>query len=98
MDSKIAEIQACEDRLILAMKANDYKALNELIHEQLQFIIPNGVLISKEMDQENHRHVLRVRGAPGPTTAEESDLPERVRVQQQESPPPPPQLPRRLQD
>lgn len=68
------------------------KVLKDLIHD---LRTGSG---SVQMDQENHRHVLRVRGAPGPTTAEESDLPERVRVQQQESPPPPPQLPRRLQD
>lgn len=52
MDEQIIE---CEKRLLEAMKSGDIQVLDELIHDNLIFIIPTGETITKEMDMDNYR-------------------------------------------
>ena len=49
------EIEFNEDRIIEAMRNHDVKVLDELLHEDLLFVIPNGSLITKAMDIENFK-------------------------------------------
>lgn len=45
----------CEKQLIQAIKINDIKMLDALLHEDLIFNIPTGQSITKSMDIENYR-------------------------------------------
>jgi ketosteroid isomerase-like protein len=45
----------CENRLLGAMKANDIKVLDELLHDNVIFNIPTGQTITKSMDIENYQ-------------------------------------------
>jgi len=51
----------CEKRLIAAQKNSDVDELDQLLHDGLLFIIPNGQVITKQIDLESHRnHVMVV--------------------------------------
>jgi ketosteroid isomerase-like protein len=50
-----AHIQACEQRLIDAVKAGDIATLDALLHEDLLFNIPGGITITKAMDMHNYQ-------------------------------------------
>ena len=49
------QILECEQRLLEAMKNSDIKDLNELLHDDLIFHIPNGQTINKAIDIENYQ-------------------------------------------
>ncbi|WP_343532361.1 nuclear transport factor 2 family protein [Pedobacter sp.] len=44
------EVLNLEDRLYKAIKESDIKALDELLHDDLLFMTPNGDVITKEID------------------------------------------------
>ncbi|MBT2561142.1 nuclear transport factor 2 family protein [Pedobacter sp. ISL-68] len=43
-----------EDRLLTAIKNGDIEDLDQLLHEDLLFNLPNGVTITKAMDMETY--------------------------------------------
>lgn len=43
-----------EKEIVMAMKIGDVKKLNELLHEELLFNIPNGQTITKALDIETY--------------------------------------------
>lgn len=49
---KILEI---ENRLLEAMKKSDVEILDQLLHDDLLFVLPSGEVITKEMDLETHK-------------------------------------------
>lgn len=49
------EILNLENRLYKAIKESDIKVLDELLHEDLLFIAPNGDVITKEIDLKTYR-------------------------------------------
>jgi len=49
------QIVECEKRLLEAMKTNDIKVLDELLHDDLVFNIPTGQTITKAMDIKNYQ-------------------------------------------
>lgn len=49
------QILECEKRLLEAIKNSDIKELDELLHDELIFNIPNGQTINKVMDIENYK-------------------------------------------
>jgi hypothetical protein len=49
------QILESEKRLLEAMKTDNIKVLDELLHENLIFNIPNGQTITKSMDIENYK-------------------------------------------
>lgn len=51
----LEEIEKCEDNLLQAMRTSDIDMLNKLISDKLIFNIPNGDVISKEIDLESYR-------------------------------------------
>lgn len=51
-DQKILEI---EKQLLEAMKKSDVAVLDQLLHDDLLFVLQNGEVISKQMDLETHR-------------------------------------------
>ncbi len=51
-EEKIAEI---EKQLLEAMKKSDVKILDQLLHDDLLFVLPNGEVITKKMDLETHK-------------------------------------------
>lgn len=44
-----------EQKLYKAIKENDISVLDELLHDQLLFVIPSGEVITKEMDLKTYR-------------------------------------------
>ncbi|MBA3681728.1 MAG: nuclear transport factor 2 family protein [Bacteroidetes bacterium] len=54
MDSK-EQIIINEKKFIDAVKNNNVEVLDALLHDELQFIIPSGQVISKEQDLANYR-------------------------------------------
>jgi len=52
---QIEQIIESEKRLIEAMKTGDIKALDELVYDNLIFVIPTGQIITKSMDLENYQ-------------------------------------------
>lgn len=54
-NKETALIIECEKRLLTAIKNKDLKALDELLHENLLFNLPNGQTITKAIDMETHR-------------------------------------------
>lgn len=50
------EILNLENRLYEAIKKSDIKELDELLHNDLLFIIPSGETITKEMDLDTYRN------------------------------------------
>lgn len=58
MNSKIfteQKIREVEKQLLEAMKKSDVKILNKLLHDDLLFVLPNGEVITKQMDLETHK-------------------------------------------
>jgi ketosteroid isomerase-like protein len=55
MSSLETAIRAAEARLLEAMRRSDVPALDELIHDRLRFIGPDGAIYSKEDDLSRHR-------------------------------------------
>lgn len=53
MDQSI--IKEHEQQLLIAMKAHDVGQLDQLLHDDLLFITPDGSIITKVMDLEAHR-------------------------------------------
>lgn len=53
--TKKEQIISSELKLLAAMKNSDVKQLDELLHEELLFHIPNGQVITKAMDLDAHR-------------------------------------------
>jgi ketosteroid isomerase-like protein len=53
--TKQEQIIECEKRLLAAFKNNDRDVVEELLHDNLLFNIPNGQTITKEMDIANLR-------------------------------------------
>lgn len=53
--TQIEQIIESEKRLIEAMKTSDIKTLDELLYDNLVFIIPTGQIITKSMDLENYQ-------------------------------------------
>jgi len=51
-EQKIREV---ETQLLEAMKISDIKTLDQLLHDDLLFVIPSGEVITKEMDLETHK-------------------------------------------
>ncbi len=51
----IEQIIESEKRLLTAFQKNDTNILNELLHDDLIFVIPSGKTITKAMDLENMR-------------------------------------------
>ena len=49
---KILEV---ETQLLEAMKTSDVKTLDQLLHDDLLFVLPSGEVITKEMDLETHK-------------------------------------------
>lgn len=49
---KILEI---ENRLLEAMKKSDIEILDQLLHDDLLFVLPSGEVITKEKDLETHK-------------------------------------------
>lgn len=60
MDNKITkeEIIEQENKLYKAIKQSDIEMLNELLHNDLLFILPNGEAITKEVDLKTYRDGL----------------------------------------
>lgn len=44
-----------EEQLLAAMKTNDVHTLDQLLHDDLLFILPNGQTLTKQMDLDSHR-------------------------------------------
>ena len=55
METTEDQIIVVEDRLLAAIKSNDIRVLQELLHDDLIFITPGGLTISKATDIENYR-------------------------------------------
>ena len=51
-EQKILEI---EKQLLEAMKKSDIEILDQLLHEDLLFVLPSGEVITKKMDLETHK-------------------------------------------
>ncbi len=49
------QILNCENRLLEAQKTGNIKVLEELLHDNLIFNIPNGHTITKSMDIKNYK-------------------------------------------
>lgn len=50
-----SKIMNLELRLIEAITENDIEFIETMLHEDLQFIAPNGEIITKEMDIASHK-------------------------------------------
>lgn len=55
MKLDIGTIRQLELDLIEAIKASDVKWLEKVLHDELQFVIPTGEVITKSIDLESHR-------------------------------------------
>ena len=53
--AQLEQIIECEKRLIEAIKTGNIKELDELLYDNLIFIIPTGQTITKSMDIENYQ-------------------------------------------
>lgn len=51
-EQKILEV---EKQLLEAMKTSDIKMLDQLLHDDLLFVLPSGEVITKEIDLETHK-------------------------------------------
>jgi len=49
------KIAMLEDELIRAIRASDVVALDQLLHDDLLFVAPNGQTVTKQMDMKSHR-------------------------------------------
>ncbi|MEO4005355.1 nuclear transport factor 2 family protein [Flavobacterium sp. CAU 1735] len=44
-----------ENQLLEAMKKSDVEILDQLLHDDLRFVLPSGDVITKQMDLETHQ-------------------------------------------
>ena len=51
----ISNVKEAEDQLLSALLKSNLEAINELLHDDLIFIIPTGQIITKAMDLENYK-------------------------------------------
>lgn len=49
------QVTEAEEALLTAIKSNDVSALDDLLHDDLLFITPDGQAITKDMDLDSHR-------------------------------------------
>jgi ketosteroid isomerase-like protein len=49
------QILEAENKLVAAMRISDVSALDELLHDDLLFITPDGQTVTKSMDLDSHR-------------------------------------------
>lgn len=49
------KVKEAENLLLQAMNKSDIEMLDELLHDDLLFILPNGEVITKQMDLETHK-------------------------------------------
>ena len=49
------EIIDLENKLLEAIKISDIAFLDKILHDDLLFVVPNGSVITKEMDLASHR-------------------------------------------
>jgi ketosteroid isomerase-like protein len=49
------EIIDLENKLLEAIKKSDISVLEQILHDDLLFIVPNGSVVTKEMDLASHR-------------------------------------------
>ena len=49
------KILEAEKQLLEAMQKSDVEILDRLLHDDLLFVLPNGEVITKQMDLETHR-------------------------------------------
>lgn len=49
------KVLAVEEQLRQAMKNSDVATLDQLLHEDLLFVLPNGQVVTKQMDLETHQ-------------------------------------------
>ncbi len=49
------KIIAIESQLLEAMKSSNVEILDQLLHDDLLFVLPNGDVITKQMDLETHQ-------------------------------------------
>jgi ketosteroid isomerase-like protein len=55
MEIRKEEIIELEQKLIKGISASDIQFLNDILHDDLLFIAPNGNVITKEMDLTSHK-------------------------------------------
>jgi len=55
MDSDPDGLDAAETALQRALLANDVAALDDMLHDQVRFIGPDGLTINKQQDMDAHR-------------------------------------------
>lgn len=58
MEHKIEkiDIEKLESRLIEAIQSSDLSFLDTVLHDDLKFVAPNGLVVTKQMDLESHRN------------------------------------------
>lgn len=49
------KVLAVEEQLRQAMKSSDVAMLDQLLHEDLLFVLPSGQVVTKQMDLETHQ-------------------------------------------
>lgn len=49
------KVLVMESMLLEAMKKSDVKVLDQLLHDDLLFVLPTGDVITKQMDLETHK-------------------------------------------
>ncbi|TGL65545.1 nuclear transport factor 2 family protein [Leptospira jelokensis] len=54
------EIQKLEMNLIEAIKTSNVSFLQGILNDDLQFIAPNGMIVTKQMDLDSHRNKTMV--------------------------------------
>jgi hypothetical protein len=52
---QISDIEVLEQKLQEAIKTSEVSFLEKVLHDQLLFMIPNGDIITKEMDLASHK-------------------------------------------
>ena len=55
LEMTVEEIITIENQLIEAIKTSDVTLLDNMLHDDLLFIAPNGQTVTKEMDLASHR-------------------------------------------
>jgi len=55
MDSDLDSLDAAETALQHALLTNDVAALDDMLHDQVRFIGPDGLTINKQQDMDAHR-------------------------------------------
>jgi len=49
------KVKEAENLLLQAMNKSDIEMLDQLLHDDLLFVLPNGEVITKEMDLDTHK-------------------------------------------